>query len=256
MFDVRFAPRAAGVAKGTLEVDGRQFALVGTGLEIPLPRPVIRIEPGTAASAQQGTLRLEFAEPARVAGTGELRVEFRSAVPGVAADPAVLFLSVSSRFAQFTARAGDTRARFGERDDITFQTGTTAGALVFTARLGDATEQTIVPIAPAPVEFDSVKALRPGSQIELQITGFDNVRTVSEMTFTFYDARDAVLAPGPITTKDLAAKFRDYFAITTGGYFALRVVFPVTGKVSDIVSLEVETANSAGPTRSERARLP
>jgi hypothetical protein len=255
-FDVRFAPQAAGVVEGALEVDGRRFPLRGTGIDIPLPRPVIRIEPGTAASAQQGTLRVEFAEPARAAGSGELRVEFRSAVAGVAADPAILFLSVSSRFAQFTALEGDTRAHFGERDDITFQTGTTAGALVFTAHLGDVTEQMIVPIAPAPVEFESVKALRPGSQIELQITGFDNLRTVSQMSFTFYDAKDAPVAPGSIKV-DVTGDFRRYFETSAvGGDFALRAVFPVTGKASDIVSVEVEAANSAGATRSSRVRLP
>jgi hypothetical protein len=200
-------------------------------------------------------LRIEFAEPSRAAGAGELRVEFRSGVAAVADDAAIYFLPPFSRFAQFTVKEGDTRARFGGRDDINFQTGTTAGTLVFTARLGDVTEQLIAPVAPAPVGFDSVEASRSGSQIEVHIVGYDNVRTVSQMTFTFYDARDAALAPDPIKV-DLASKFRDYFAITPGGAFALRVVFPVTGKVSDIVSLEVETANSAGPTRSERVRLP
>jgi hypothetical protein len=255
-FDVRFAPQAAGAAAGALEVDGRRFLLRGTGLEIPLPRPVIRIEPGAAASARQGTLRIEFAEPARTVGSGELQVEFRSAVPGVAGDPAIFFLSVSSRFAQFTARAGDTRAHFGERDEITFQTGTTAGALVFTARLGGVTDQTIIPIAPAPVELESVKALRPGSQIELQIAGFDNVRTVSQMTFTFYDAKDAPVAPGPLKV-DVGGEFRRYFETSAvGGAFLLRAVFPVTGQASDIVSAEVEAANTVAPTRSARVRLP
>jgi hypothetical protein len=254
---VRFSPQAAGLAEGSLEIDGRRFVLRGTGTEIPFPRPAIRIQPGVTASAQQGQLRIEFAEPSRAAGAGELRVEFRSGVAGVAADPAIVFLPPSSRFAQFTVKEGDTRARFGDRDDITFQTGTTAGTLVFTARLGDVTEQLIAPVASAPVEFESVKALRSGSQIEVQIVGYDNVRTVSEMTFTFYDARDAALAPGPIKVeKDLAQKFRDYFAITPGGAFALRAVFPVIGKISDIVTLEVEAANSAGPTRPARVRLP
>ena len=256
-FEVRFSPQAAGLAEGSLEIDGRRFVLRGTGTEIPFPRPAIRIQPGVAASAQQGQLRIEFAEPSRAAGAGTLRVEFRSGVKGVAADPAIVFLPLSppSQFAQFTVKEGDTRAHFDDRDDITFQTGTTAGTLVFTARLGDATEQLIAPVAPAPVEFESVEASRSGSQIVVVIMGYDNVRTVSQMTFTFYDARDAAIAPGPIKV-DLASKFRDYFETTAGGDFKLRVVFPVIGKVSDIVSLEVETANSAGSTRSARVRLP
>jgi len=254
-FEVRFSPQAAGLAEGSLEIDGRRFVLRGTGTEIPFPRPAIRILPGTLASAQQGQLRIEFAEPSRAAGSGRLSVEFRSGVAGVAADPAIVFLPPNSQFAQFTVKEGDTRARFGDRDDITFQTGTTAGTLVFTARLGDVTEQLTAPVAPAPVGFDSVKASQSGSQIQVEIVGYDNVRTVSQMTFTFYDARDAALAPGPIKV-DLASKFRDYFETTPGGDFKLRVVFPVIGKVSDILSLEVETANSAGPTRSARVRLP
>ncbi|MEK7753998.1 MAG: choice-of-anchor D domain-containing protein [Acidobacteriota bacterium] len=255
-FEVRFSPQTAGLAEGSFEIDGRRFVLRGTGTEIPFPRPAIRIQPGVTASAQQGQLRIEFAEPSRAAGAGTLSVEFRSGVLGVAADPYIFFLPPSSRFAQFTVKEGDTRARFGDRDDITFQTGTTAGTLVFTARLGDVTEQLTAPVAPAPVGFDSVKALRSGSQIEVQIVGYDNVRTVSQMTFTFYDARDAALSPGPIKV-DLAAKFRDHFETTAvGGAFALRVVFPIVGQVSDVVSLEVDTANSAGPTRSSRLRLP
>ncbi|MCX6633923.1 MAG: hypothetical protein NT090_02320, partial [Acidobacteria bacterium] len=209
-FEVRFSPQTAGLAEGSLDIDGRRFVLRGTGTEIPFPRPAIRIQPGVTASAQQGQLRIEFAEPSRAAGAGTLSVEFRSGVAGVAADPYIFFLPPSSRFAQFTVKEGDTRARFGDRDDITFQTGTTAGTLVFTARLGDVTEQLIAPVAPAPVEFESVIALRSGSQIEVQIVGYDNVRTVSQMTFTFYDARDAAIAPGPIKV-DLAPDFRRYF---------------------------------------------
>jgi hypothetical protein len=253
-FEVRFAPASAGLAQGALEVDGRRVILKGTGTEVPLPRPVVRTDTGPFASAQQSRLSIEFAEPARIAGTGELRVEFRSAVPSVTADPAVLFMPVSSRFAPFTVRVGDTRARFGDREDIIFQTGTTAGSLVFTARLGDYSEQTIIPIVPAAVEFESVKALRSGSQIEVQIVGYDNLRTVSQMIFAFYGSRDAVISRLPI---DVSADFRRYFETTTaGGAFALRAVFPVLGNPSDVVSVEVEAANSAGPTRSARQRLP
>jgi hypothetical protein len=46
-------------------------------------------------------------------------------------------------------------------------------------------------------EADADGSPWPGSQIEVQIVGYDNVRTVSQMTFTIYDARDAALLPGP-----------------------------------------------------------
>jgi hypothetical protein len=100
------------LANGSLEIDGRRFVLRGTGTEIPFPRPAIRIQPGVTASAQQGQLRIEFAEPSRAAGSGTLSVEFRSGVKGVAADPAIVFLPLSppSQFAQFTVKEGDTRA--------------------------------------------------------------------------------------------------------------------------------------------------
>ncbi len=255
-FEVRFSPPTVGQPEGSLDIDGRRFVLRGTGTEIPLPRPAIRVELDALTSARQGTLRIEFAEAVRRAATGKVSIEFRSEVAGVAADPAILFLPASSRFAQFTVTEGGTRARFGERDDITFQTGATAGALVLTASLGEHTEEFIVPIAPAPAGFASVTALRSGSLIELQITGYDNVRSISRMTFAFYDAKDAPIAPGAIQV-DVARDFRRYFeSSVVGGVFAMRAIFPVLGNPSEVVSVEAEAANSIGSTRSARIRLP
>jgi hypothetical protein len=255
-FDVRFAPQAVGAFQGALTVDGRQFALKGTATEIPLPRPVLRIELDSAASARQGRVRIALAETARIAGAGELRVEFQSAVTGVTADPAIFFLPVSSRFVAFTVRQGDLSARFGDRDDMTFQTGTTAGTLLFTAKLGAYSEQARVIVAPEPVVFESVKTLRSGSQVELQIVGYDNVRSASRMTFTFYTAQGSVVAPGAITV-DVSADFLRYFeSSTVGGAFALRAIFPITGTPSEVVSMEATAANSVGETRTPRLQLP
>ncbi|MBI4877972.1 MAG: choice-of-anchor D domain-containing protein [Acidobacteria bacterium] len=249
VFEVYFEPRTAGPDNGTLDIDGRRFPLLGTGLEIPFPAISIRTEPG----AMQVRLRIELEAPARRAGAGEVSLELRSAA---GFDPTVFFLPVSSRFAPFTVKEGDTRARFGDREEIVFQTGTTAGTLLLTARLAEQSDQVTIPIAPAKVEFESVKALRSGSQIEVQIVGYDNTRTAAQLAFTFYDAKDAAVSPGSIQL-DAGADFRRYFEnSTTGGAFSLRAVFPVAGRIADIVSVEVELANSQGATRSGRLRLP
>ncbi len=255
-FDVGFSPQTAGSAQGALTVDGRQFVLKGTGAEIPLPRPVLQVEFDGAGSAQQGRVRIGLAETARISGSGELHVEFQSAVDGFASDPAIFFLPVTSRFARFTVKPGEANARFAGRDDMTFQTGTTAGKLFFTARLGSYTEQASVTVTPSVTVFESLKALRSGSQIELQIVGYDNVRSISKMTFTFYDARGVAVAPGAIQT-DVSSDFRRYFdASTVGGAFSLRAVFPVSGIPAEVVSVEVAAINSVGETRTARIQLP
>ena len=256
-FDVTFEPASAGTFDGVLRVDSRTFLLRGTGAEPPLPRPSIELGSTVPASSQQVPLVIRFSSVSPTSGTGELRVELRPAL-STSLDPAVLFPATGSRFATFTVKEGENVARFSGQTSLLFQTGTTAGTLVFTATLGNYTETASATIAPAKVGLDTVRGLRSGSSLEVQIVGYDNTRAISKLAFTFYDKSSKAIAPGQIAV-DVTTALRTYFDASqkeVGGVFLLRAVFPITGDASGIGSVDVELANSAGVASPSRVQFP
>ncbi len=256
-FNITFEPDAAQVFDGVLRVDSRTFSLQGTGAEPPLPRPIIELSTASPASSQQVPLAIRFAGASSTSGSGELRVELQPASPG-AVDPAVLFPSSNSRFVTFTVKEGENFARFNGQPSVLVQTGTTAGTLVFTARLGGYTETVAASVLPAVVGLDWVRGLRNGSNLEVQITGYDNTRSASKLGFTFYDKSSRAVQPGQIVV-NAADIFRTYFDASqkeAGGVFLLRAVFPISGDVSGISSVDVELTNAAGVARAARIEFP
>jgi hypothetical protein len=256
-FSVTFEPASAGTFDGVLRVDSRTFLLRGTSVEPPLPRPVVELGSSTPGSSQQVPLAIRFASISPTSGTGELRVEFHPASSS-AVDPAVLFPSTGNRFAAFTVKEGESVARFNGQTSLLFQTGTTAGTLVFTVKLGDYTETASATIVPAIVGVDSARGLRSGSSLEVQIVGYDNVRSLSKLAFTFYDKSSSTVQPGQITV-DVTTALRNYFDSAqkeVGGVFLLRAVFPTTGDASGIGSVDVELTNSSGVARPARIQFP
>ncbi|MEK7408830.1 MAG: choice-of-anchor D domain-containing protein [Acidobacteriota bacterium] len=255
IFELTFAPQFAGPHQSILTVENRNYWLVAAAVEPPFPRPQVVLGPGTLASGQQARLTVRLASPSRRAGSGQLRLQFTPGVPGAWDDPAIRFLSPAGRVVTFTVEEGADTARFGEREEVEFQTGSTAGTLAFTVALGEHVEPVLAPLAPRPVVIDSAQASRAGGGLEVRLTGFDNSRSVSQAVFTFLDAGDRPVEPGPIRV-DLAAEFRRYFETSTlGGVFAMRAVFPVTGDASRIAAVEAEMTNSIGTTRTERLRF-
>ncbi len=256
-FDVTFEPASAGTFDGVLRVDSRTFLLRGIGAEPPLPRPLIELGSTTPTSSQQVPLAIRFASVAPTSGTGELRVELHPAT-STAVDPAVLFPSTGSRFVTFTVKEGESVARFNGQSSLLFQTGTTAGTLTFTAKLGDYTETASATIVAASVGLDSVTGARSGSSLEVRVIGYDNTRSLSKLAFTFYDKSSNIVQPGQIPV-DVTTTFRDYFTASqkeVGGVFLLRVVFPITGDASGIGSVDVEITNSNGVAHPARVQFP
>ena len=254
-FRIAFQPFIAGVEKGELEIDGRVFPLRGVGLPIPPPRPSIVVNPGVLNSGEQGSLAIRLESPSRVAAEGEVRMEFRSSVPGAPADPAMGFLPGLSRVASFRIAAGDAEVSFSGRGALPFQTGTTAGVIVFAVRLGEHSGELSLPVAPEPVRISLARAVRSGSQLEIHLAGYDNMHDTSLLAFTFFDRAGNAEPPGTQRI-DAAASFRRSFeSAGAGGAFLLRAVFPTTGKAADIAEAEMEIVNSAGSTRPERLRF-
>jgi hypothetical protein len=249
-FDVVFQPGAPGTYTASLIVGDRTFALAGTASAVPLPRPQLAIALAQPASGQQGTVAVQFDAAARTAGSGTLTLDLQPLAKG-ASDGAIQLGTVGRSLA-FTFGAGDTQGVVGDLSAVTFQTGTTAGTLTFTADIGGVTDRRSVTIDPAPVSIASATGTRGTGSLELRIAGFDNTRTAGPVTYTFFDTSGAPIPPGAITA-DNSAVFAAYFGTSdAAGAFLLHAVFPVTGDISRIAAFEVQITNSAGTAKSGR----
>ncbi|HUI55036.1 MAG TPA: choice-of-anchor D domain-containing protein [Bryobacteraceae bacterium] len=251
-FDVQFAPGADGVLSGSLAIGSRDFPLTGTGIEPSLPQPRVTISLPQPQSAQQGTVTVNLNPPSKASGTGTVTIGFQPLSAG-ATDPAIAFAS-GGRTATFTVSPGDTQGHFGAQLTVPFQTGTTAGTLTILVQLGPLTDQQIIGIQPAAVGLTAAQGLRSSGAVEIDLTGFDNTRTAGPLSFTFYDAAGAPLAPGPIRT-DSTATFAGYFQSSSGGTFLLKAIFPVAGDATQIKSFEAAVTNSAGVAITARTNF-
>jgi len=136
--------------------------------------------------------------------------------------------------------SGDTAA------SLTFQTGSTAGTVLFTVALGGDSTQASFPIAPAPVSMDTILLNTGPGAITLDVSGWDNTRSASQVSFTFLDSGGNILGGGPISA-DVSSDFEEYFQNPPlGGEFELRAAFVVTGDTSQVNSVTVQFTNSAG----------
>lgn len=254
-FDVTLLNTAPlGAHDAILQVDQRQYTLHGViGKPLP-PIPKIALDQAVAQSAQTDSVVVRLAPAAKFAGSGQVQLDFRPASTGAPDDPAIAFLT-GGRTATFSYAAGDDIANFGGASSARFQTGTTAGTITLTVTLGDVTDQTSLAIPPQPVGFDPLKTTRTATGIELRVNGFDNTRSVSQLSFSFFDAKGQPIKPGALKV-DATSDFRTYFAgSSVGGMFSLRAVFPVTGDATQIDNVVVELDNSAGPSLSQKAKF-
>jgi hypothetical protein len=242
-FAIDYSPVATGARRGTLAVGDRIFSLSATAFDPPPPKPVLAIELGQPASAQQGRLVVNFDRPSTVFATGVATLEFRGS-----ADPTVTFAN-GQRQAAFTLAPGDTRAK------IPFQTGTTAGTLLFAVQLGDGSDALSVQIPTFPPALGAVQATRSAGSIQVRITGYDNTHSVSQLAFAFFDETGKELILGGIPV-DLSGEFARYFGESdAGGTFLLRANFPVTGNALQIAAVEVAATDLIGTTRSARVLI-
>ena len=256
-FQVVFAPLVPGQATGTLSIDQRTFPLIGLATSAPLPKGTIVLSSQNPASSQQLKVSIALAAASKVAGNGTLAMTFQPA-SGLPDDPAIQFLSGAKRFASVTITAGESFARIGTLPDFAFQTGTTAGTIVFTLTLPNSTDPLSVPIAPTSVQFDLAKTsgVRRVNDLDVNIAGFDNTHSISQLGFTFYDASGRAIQPGMIRY-DATSDFKLYFTANPGygGMFTMRATFPITGDASQIAAVDVQVSNSAGVAGTQRLKF-
>ncbi len=247
-----FNPTVAAVQQGTLSFDDRTFALSGVGFDPPLPKPTVKFDAPLSSGTQQ-RLAIQLLSVPETSGSGTVSLTFQP-VPGSSAsdDPAVMFTSSGARTLSFQVKQGDAAGTFPTGVDTVFQTGTTAGAIVFRVRLGSYDEQFSFPVAPIPMHLDKATAARRVNDLDVSLTGFDNTRTAGRFTFTFFDTSGRQVQPGAVPA-DWTQTFAGYFGNSkVGGSFTLRATFPVSGDATQIAGVEVEMTNSAGTTRTSR----
>ena len=250
-FTVTFQPSTAQPSTGTLQIDQRSFLLTGTGVNPPLPKATIQLTQ-SGISSRQAKVSIQLASASRLAGSGTLTMDFQANIAGVTDDPAIQFLSGPKRVATISIAAGESVAKFGNQTELAFQTGTTSGTITFTLKLPNDTQQTTFAIAPAPIGFDTVSGTRRVNDLDVNLIGFDNTHSASQLAFTFYDRAGKILLPGVLRV-DVTPDFRRYFdAATTGGSFLLRATFPVTGDATQVGGVDVEMTNSAGVAKAQR----
>lgn len=258
---VVFEPQYAGTFHATVRIQHQDYFLTGMASN-EFPQPGISFDSPSLQSGQQGRLFVYLPSPSPVSGEGTVTLAFVPAVPGVVDDPGVVFLNPSNannaRSVTFTVAQGDIAAKFGGaamEPGADFQTGTTAGDLVFTAQLPNGTDQKRLTIARSAMGVDTIAATRVTAGLNVSINAFDNTRTASQFSFTFYDAAGSPIAPGAIGV-DLTTQFKAYFATAQfGGVFSLHAVFPVTGDSSQIDSVSAVLTNAAGKTNVSKTKF-
>lgn len=263
--DVTFAPGAAGQQQATLTIGVLSFPLEGVGIAAPppvLPQPSIQVNLPSAGSAQQGTVSVSLAAAAPVSASGTVTLAFQPSVAAVDDDPSIAF-SDGTLSANFTVAQGASSGQFSRGSTASFGTGTTAGTLTFTVTLGSNTAQASVVIPSAVIGIDAAVAARnvgclptelycTAVNVQLQINGWDNTRSASQLVFQFFDQSGNAIAPGNITV-DATSAFQQYFAgADLGGVFGLSALFPVTGDADDVVAAQVQFTNSAGTSQTAR----
>ncbi len=263
--DAIFTPTATGPQQATLTVGLNTYPLEGTGVAPPppvFPAASLQLTPATLASAQQGALSVNLAQASASAGSGTVTLTFQSAVSGVSDDPSVVFAD-GTRSAAFAVTEGASIGEFTGGPTVSFAAGTTAGTLTFTVTLGSNTAQANVTIPAAVIGIDAAVPARnvacdpalvycTATNIELQVNGWDNTRSASQLVFNFFDSAGNAIAPGNITV-NAAAAFQSYFpGSNLGGVFGLTAFFPVTGDADDVVAAVVQLTNSVGTAQSQQ----
>jgi hypothetical protein len=216
----------------------------------------VPLAPGQLASNMTVRVRVKLDQPPATTLAGTLQLGFQSAVGSVTTDQSIALGSPGSdqqvgSLQQFRVPSGAGAALFGNADYVTLTTGTTAGVITLAVGL-----QYALPVSPesytiAPTSTVVTKSTRVSTAATTVVTieGYDNTRSVSGISFTFYTASGAVVSPGAMTldvTKDFASYFQANGQI--GGSFSLTATFPVSGDISQIASVTATLTNSAGTT--------
>lgn len=252
-FQLVFSPSGTGTYNGTLALGPRQFSLTAKSISSPVPDVAFQVDQSPLMNQQQAHLSVQLSSPSPIDTIGTLTMQFTPSVSGISDDPAVNFLATSGRQLQMTVASGSSTATYNGQSSLTFQTGTTAGTLTFSLTFPNKAPMTkSFTIAPASVQITSIQALRQDPNLVINLTGYDNTYSISNLNFKFYDTNGNVIVANGISV-DAASSFHQFFFNnnTAGGAFTMKASFPVRGDVTKIGSVAVTMTNSAGTATSK-----
>jgi hypothetical protein len=248
-FQLTFSANAPGMYTGTLSIGCRQFTLSGQSVSSPFPTFSFQLSSPALTSQQQVNLTIQFASPSTIPAVGTLTMQFTPSVANVGDDPAIFFTATSGRTLNISVATGSSTATFQGQPNLTFQTGTTAGAIVFTLALPNTASisSPSFTIQPATIQITSAQAVRQNPNLIVTINGYDNTYSAGALSFTFYDVSGRVITPNGIAV-NATSNFHQYFFTNNanGGAFALQASFPVTGDVTQVGSVAATLTNSIG----------
>ncbi len=230
-FSLQFAPNNPTPFTGTLTIGVQTIGLTGIGFEPPFPAVTLAFNVATLGNQQQDQITVNLAAPAPYASTGTLTMQFTPSSDAAAIDDAIVFAATGGTNLTVTFAEGADAGAYNGTSSFTFQTGTTAGALTFTFTMeGVNTVTQSFTLAPSVVQIATANGEWLAPSLVVNLTGYDNSYSVSNVVFTFYDANGNALSQGAVTV-DAASSFAQYFNSQSGngGAFALQANFPVTG---------------------------
>jgi hypothetical protein len=251
-FTAAFSGSTTGTYNGTLLIGSRSFSLTGQSVVSTLPAASITVDQNPLVSQQQAHVTVNLASATPTAEIGTLTMQFTPSVANISDDPAIVFTATNSRQLQVTATTGTTTANYSGQSAITFQTGTTAGTIQFTAQFPNQAPVTqSFTITPAQVHITSGTAVWQAPNLVVTLNGFDNSYSTGQLSFLFYNTSGQVLTPTAISVNATSA-FHQYFfgQTTTGGAFSVQASFPVSGDGTQVGSVAVTLTNSIGQTSS------
>lgn len=242
--EIVFTSEVPTTATAILSVDTRQFTLRATATEFALPRPSIITSPANLEPATPQKVVIRLSEAARVTVLGSATLTF-TPQSGLSDEPAIAFLPQLVRTVPLQFPPGATET------ELSFQSGTTAGTIAVQAVIGTESSEVRFTLLLRPLTLTSARA---SGLPEVVLTGWDNTRTVSKVTFTWYLKTGQIAAPGRMEA-DVATQFRDYFGKNPGGTFQLRAKFPLSGSASELDGVEVEISSAQGAVQTGRLKL-
>jgi hypothetical protein len=255
-FRLAFTGARAGAHQCILASEDRQYFFRIAVTEFAPPRFTLAGGIERLESGRQERIAILFEGPARAAAAGVLRLDFAPGAAALPDDAAIAFLPSMSRSVSFTVREGAEEAEFAGEAGIVLQTGSTAGVLTLRASIGGRTETRVFRLDPAPVRVTSSRALAASGAAQVTIEGFDNLRDISVLAFTFWMKNGQTAAPGRMQL-EVREPFARFFAEAPrgGGAFRLLVQFVVQGPAGELESIEVELHNGQGATNTGRVRF-
>jgi len=268
-FKVGFTPVITGFVSGTLRLDTTVVTLIGSGTAPPLISGYTITGPvGNVDPRSQPTVRLSLSSPYPAAVAGTLVMSVTGDLP---VDPAVQF-ATGGRTVSFVIPANTTDAIFdGQGNQIRFQTGTVASAIVLTPSF--ATQAGGLNITPGSVKVLqlNVAAAVPtvivsrltsstGSSLLLTVTGFTTTRSLTALDVKFNPTTGFNLPQTQFTIDLRQAStlwFQNGNSQAFGGQFTLTVPFTLQGTVpagktvqDSFASLSVTVSNERGASTS------